>query len=99
MRHSGVSRNLQYSWKYIKMSQIYVFAFRQNPRRKCAAIYCGGNFNSLHPFDERCAAQQKERHTRKNFASFYIQFAIYGNGTFLIYGYFPQQIRTAAALP
>ena len=41
MRHSGVSRNLQYSWKYIKMSQIYVFAFRQNPRRKYTAIYCG----------------------------------------------------------
>lgn len=27
MRHSGVSRNLQYSVKCIKMSQIYVFIF------------------------------------------------------------------------
>ena len=41
MRHSGVSRNLQYSVKRIKMSQIYVFASQQNLRRRYAAICCG----------------------------------------------------------
>lgn len=41
MRHSGASRNLQYSVKRIKMSQIYVFSSQQNLRRKYAAICCG----------------------------------------------------------
>lgn len=87
MRHSGVSRNLQYSVKHIKMSQIYVFASQQNLRRKYAAICCG-RIPALCILSGNHVQHSGENVRSENFVSFFIRSVIYENRTLSIYRYF-----------